>query len=198
MKYIDKKLALGLGCAVMALTFTACGTSAPDCDDSDVQEEIKAQWTEHFLKGVGVIGAVNHSKRQVSEFGKQAEKILKEEIELELSHFSTERVDDKRNRVVCQAKISGDIDDKEKFREAIELLEKAGAAKRLPDDEVLTDTKFDEYIKRAYSTTSNYERKLDKLVEEIDESLNAMEHFIDYTAKATDDGKLIVEVEKIR
>ncbi|BDB66940.1 hypothetical protein Hc94105_1142 [Helicobacter cinaedi] len=198
MKLVSKKLTLGLGCAVAALTFTACGTSAPDCDDSDVQEEIKAQWTEHFSKGVGIIGAVNHSNRQVSEFGKQAEKILKEEIELELSHFSTERVDDKRNRVVCQAKISGDIDDKEKFREAIELLEKAGAAKRLPDDEVLTDTKFDEYIKRAYSTTSNYERKLDKLIEEIDESLNAMEHFIDYTAKATDDGKLIVEVEKIR
>ena len=198
MKLVSKKLTLGLGCAVAALTFTACGTSAPDCDDSDVQEEVKTQWMEHFLKGLGVIGAVNHSNRQMSEFGKQAEKILKEEIELELSHFSTERVDEKRNRAVCQAKISGDIDDKEKFREAIELLEKAGAAKRLPDDEVLTDTKFDEYIKRAYSTTSNYERKLDKLIEEIDESLNAMEHFIDYTAKATDDGKLIVEVEKIR
>lgn len=198
MKLVSKKLTLGLGCAVAALTFTACGTSAPDCDDSDVQEEVKTQWMEHFLKGLGVIGAVNHSNRQMSEFGKQAEKILKEEIELELSHFSTERVDEKRNRAVCQAKISGDIDDKEKFREAIELLEKAGAAKRLPDDEVLTDTKFDEYIKRAYSTTSNYERKLDKLIEEIDESLNAMEHFIDYTAKTTDDGKLIVEVEKIR
>ncbi len=198
MKLVSKKLTLGLGCAVAALTFTACGGGVPDCDDSDVQEEIKAQWTEHFSKGVGIIGAVNHSNRQVSEFGKQAENILKEEIELELSHFSTERVDDKRNRVVCQAKISGDIDDKEKFREAIELLEKAGAAKRLPDDEVLTDTKFDEYIKRTYSTTSNYERKIDKLVEEIDESLNAMEHFIDYTAKVTDDDKLIVEVEKIR
>ena len=195
MKLVSKKLTLGLGCAVAALTFTACGGGVPDCDDSDVQDAVKKIYLEAYLKEAQINAMVDDANKEASNFGKKAKELFEKELKLTMSNFMTDRVDEKRNRVVCQARIAGDMSD-DKVREALILIEKAMASKYvLSGSEVLTDGKFDDYIKRNYKSVSEYEKHIDKAVDKADEEFSKNQHNLEYTARRTDDGKLIVDVE---
>ena len=197
MKLVSKKLTLGLGCAVAALTFTACGGGVPDCDDSDVQDAVKKAYLEAFLQDEFFDELTKGSKgnKESKKFAKQADDLFKKELKLEMSSFTTERVDEKRNRVVCQARISGDMHDS-KVQEGYELLDKALASVvTLRDNEVMSDGKFDEFIKKNYKSSNEYDKHVRKIVENVDKELHNNPHNLEYTARRTEDGKLLVEVE---
>lgn len=195
MKLVGKKLTLGLGCAVAALTFTACGGGVPDCDDSDVQDAVKKAYLEAELKNEAFIPRVSDSQKEAGRFAKQAEELLTKELKLTMNNFVTDRVDEKRNRVVCQARIAGDMDD-DKVSELFTLIMKIQAAKSvLSGSEVLTDGKFDEFIKNNFKSTSEYEKQKDRFVDTLDKEFHDNQFNLEYTARRTDDGKLLVDVE---
>ncbi len=198
MKLVSKKLTLGLGCAVAALTFTACGGGVPDCDDSDVQDAVKKIYLEAELKNEVFIPRVSDSQKEAGRFAKQAEELLTKELKLTMNNFVTDRVDEKRNRVTCQAKIAGDMKS-DKIIEMLDLFNRAVAARSLNDGEVLTDGKFEDYIK-SMGGQSAYDKRLEKMADDydkmiIDKEFSDTQHNLEYTARRTDDGKLVVEAE---
>lgn len=193
-----KTICLGVGSIAMAFMLNACGGGIPSCDDSDVQDLVKSIYMDGYLKKHGITEIKDDSSKVVSEYGTKAEKLIKDKLKLTMNSFTTERKDEKRSRVVCTAKISGDMKDNE-IRDALELMYRAVAAKMtLGKNEDLTDGKFDDYVKKYHGSQNNYERELDKEVEKIDDELHDSRYILEYTAKRTDDGKLIVEVENAK
>lgn len=193
MKLVGKKLTLGLGCAVAALTFTACGGGVPDCDDSDVQDAVKKIYTERWLENNFYGAVANDDHKETSNFSKKAQELVMKELNLTMNNFATNRVDEKRNRVTCQAKIAGDMKS-DKIIEMLDLFNRAAAARSLNDGEVLTDGKFEDYIK-SMGGQSAYDKRLEKMADDYDKEFSDTQHNLEYTARRTDDGKLVVEVE---
>lgn len=193
MKLVGKKLTLGLGCAVAALTFTACGGGVPDCDDSDVQDVVKKIYTERWLENNFYGAVANDDHKEASNFSKKAQELVMKELNLTMNNFATNRVDEKRNHVTCQAKIAGDMKS-DKIIEMLDLFNRAAAARSLNDGEVLTDGKFEDYIK-SMGGQSAYNKRLEKMADDYDKEFSDTQHNLEYTARRTDDGKLVVEVE---
>ncbi|TLD93566.1 hypothetical protein LS74_002305 [Helicobacter magdeburgensis] len=193
MKLVSKKLTLGLGCAVAALTFTACGGGVPDCDDSDVQDAVKKIYTERWLENNFYGAVANDDHKEASNFSKKAQELVMKELNLTMNNFATNRVDEKRNRVTCQAKIAGDMKS-DKIIEMLDLFNRAAAARSLNDGEVLTDGKFEDYIK-SMGGQSAYDKRLEKMADDYDQEFSDTQHNLEYTARRTDDGNLVVEVE---
>ena len=174
-------------------SFLAQGT--PQCDDKDVQDLVKDTYLDTYLKQSGITDLKLHSHKEVSEYGERAEQIFRTKLKLTMDSFGTVLTDEEKKLVGCNARISGDMRDND-IREAFELMFKAYAAKTtLGKNEVLTDRKFDDFIKRQFGSHSKYEKELDKLVEKADEELHGL---ILYDARRADDGKLIVEIDIVR
>ena len=193
MKLVSKKLTLGLGCAVAALTFTACGGGVPDCDDSDVQDAVKKLYLENFLK-INNFSDVSGDVKESIRFNEEAKMLINNELKLTMSNFITDKTDEK-NRIVCQASITGNIAD-EKAREAFTLLEKAEAADiKLVGDEVLTDKEFDNFIKQNFGSSKNFDKLLDRYVDGIHKEFHNSQRNLTYIMKQTDNGELVIEVE---
>lgn len=169
MKLVSKKLTLGLGCAVAALTFTACGGGVPDCDDSDVQDAVKKIYTERWLENNFYGAVANDDHKEASNFSKKAQELVMKELNLTMNNFATNRVDEKRNRVTCQAKIAGDMKS-DKIIEMLDLFNRAAAARSLNDGEVLTDGKFEDYIK-SMGGQSAYDKQLEKMADDYDKMI---------------------------
>lgn len=173
-------------------SFLAQGT--PQCDDKEVQDLVKDAYLDFYLKRSGITDIKLHSDKAVSEYGEKAEQIFRTKLKLTMDSFGTVLTDEEKKLVGCNAEISKDMQDND-IRDAFELMFKAVAAKTLGKNEILTDKKFDDFIKRQFSSRSKYEKELDKQVEKADKELHGP---VLYDARRTDDGKLIVEIDDLR
>lgn len=174
-------------------SFFAQGT--PQCDDKDVQDLVKDAYLDIYLKRRGITDMKLHSHKEVSEYGERAEQIFRTKLKLTMDSFGTVLTDEEKKLVGCNAEISKDMQDND-IRDALELMFKAVAAKTtLGKNEVLTDKKFDDFIRQQFGSQRKYEKELDKQTEKADKELHGP---VLYDARRTDDGKLIVEIDDLR
>lgn len=164
------------------------------CDDKDVQNAVKSIFMENILKKEGFEKSKNSSNKVIADFTNKAEQIFKNELKLTMDSFTTERKNEERKYVTCTAKISQDMK-YDKVREFNEIAIKTFAAEDLNKNEDLTDGKFDDFIKKTYGSRSKYDKELDKQAEKMQDEIQKTRNIVNYTAKRTDDGKLIVELE---